>query len=274
MKEAFPSLLKFLGALAITAAIFFALSPDDAIDDAVLNRSMEFLGARLLAMVPEEQKPHIEKEFDDFREQTRDGKVSDEHVEGIAMAIFNAEAEGKKLHPEQIDSLFAAVENAAEEIESKAERRKELIALGERMQDFAKFEKEWKKMVPLPPLPDSAVHPAIAHRPFYRIKHDFVVEVDSAAIAEIAAEQAGAFADKAVRAIVVEPVEVHQALKELARELPALKIEMGRMKWQIHLADSIRKAIEKKQYEYRYATPPSPPHIPETPKPEKQKPPH
>jgi hypothetical protein len=270
MKEAFPNLLKFLGALAITTAIFFALSPDDKLDDDVLNRSMEFLGTKLLAMVPEDQKRHVEKKFEDFSVQTLDGKVSDKRLEEVAMVIINAQAEGKKLEREQLDSLFTIEQEArAEKAENEIARREELIALSERVEDFARFEKEWNRMVPLPPLPDSTLPPP-ARRPVYRVHSNFVVEIDTAAIAAIAVEHAKAFAGNALRAVVVHPAEVDHALRELSRELPRLKIEMRQMKMQMHLADSTRRAAEAYQWEYRH---PTPPHVPEMPKPEKRKPP-
>ena len=112
MKDTLPTLLKFIGALAVTTAIFFALSPNDNFDDAVINRSMEFLGSKLLAMVPEEQKNHVQREFDDFSEKALDGKVSDERFKDVAVMILNAEAEGKKFDRLQVDSLITAIREA------------------------------------------------------------------------------------------------------------------------------------------------------------------
>jgi hypothetical protein len=253
MKEALPNILKFLGALAITLAIFFALSPNDKINDEVLNRSMEFLGTKLLAMVPEDQKRQVQREFDDFREQTRDGKISDKHLEGVAMAIFNAEAEGKKFDREQIDSLLITLKEAeVERAENEIQRREELIALGERMHDFEKFEKEYRKMIPLPPMPDSTFPPPMPRRPLYRVKPDFVVEIDTAAIAEIAIEHAKAFAVHAPEAVIVHPNEMDHALRELARELPRLKIEMRRMKFHFDIADSLKRSRGREQYDYAW----------------------
>jgi hypothetical protein len=325
MKEALPNLLKFVGALAVTAAIFFALSPNDRINDEVLNRSMEFLGTKLLAMVPEDQKHHVQREFDDFREQTRDGKISDAHLEGMAVAILNAEAEGKKFDRDQIDSLFLALKEAeVEKAESEVARREAIIALSERVRDFEKFEKEYQKMIPMPPVADSTLPPPAPRRPFYRVKPDFVIEVDTAAIAEIAIEHVKGFAAHAPRAVVVHPREIDQALRDIARELPRIKIEMRQMKfhfemadslakvrgdrgrdphqyawqaeWGVQWSDSMKKAMkELRQQQMRQArvymrmadstrraaeayrrTPqatPPPPEIPETPDPEKPKPP-
>jgi hypothetical protein len=145
MKQAFPNLLKIIGALALTTAIFFLLSPEEKIDDTVLNASMEFLGSKLLAMVPQDQKPHVQKEFEAFREQTQKGEVSDKHFEGVAIAILNAEAEGRQLERHEIDSLLTSIRQAeTAKAEDEAKRREELIALSERVQAFQEFEHQWK----------------------------------------------------------------------------------------------------------------------------------
>jgi hypothetical protein len=67
MKQALPNILKFIGALAVTTAIFFALQPEENIDNEVLNASMEFLGKKLLAMAPPEKKHQVKRELEDFR---------------------------------------------------------------------------------------------------------------------------------------------------------------------------------------------------------------
>ena len=250
MKDTLPTLLKFIGALAVTTAIFFALSPNDNFDDAVINRSMEFLGSKLLAMVPEEQKNHVQREFDDFSEKALDGKVSDERFKDVAVMILNAEAEGKKFDRLQVDSLITAIREAErakveaeiEQEENQAQRREGLIAFSESVEDFAKFEKEWHRMVPLPPPVDSTLPPP-ARRPLYRVNPNFVVEIDTAAIAEIAIAHAEAVAAHAPRAIVVHPGEVNHSLRALSRELPRLKIEMRRMQMHLQIADSMQKVV-------------------------------
>jgi hypothetical protein len=285
MKEAFPTLLKFVGALAVTAAIFFALQPDDKLKDDVINRSMEFLGAKLLAMVPEEQKHDVQREFDAFSERTRDGKVSDEHVKDVAVMIFNAEAEGKKFDTAQVDSILASIREAemakaeAEiaKAENESKRREDLIAFSESVEDFAKFEKEWQRMVPLPPPVDSTLPPPPRRR-LYRVNRNFVnrhfnVEIDSIAIAEIATEYAEAFAANAPHAIVVHPSDIDHSLRALSRELPRLKIEMRRMKMHLQMTDSTRRVAEAHERAFRYSTPPPPPRTWTTPKPPKPKPP-
>jgi hypothetical protein len=133
------STLKFIGALAVTTAIFFALQPEEKIDNEVLNASMEFLGKKLLAMAPSEKKDHVQKELEKFREQTLSGKVSDEHFEGVTVAILNAEAEGRQLESEEIDSLLTAEEIKQVREETKRERRdrqREWHDLGKRLEAY------------------------------------------------------------------------------------------------------------------------------------------
>lgn len=242
MRQAFPNILKFAGALIVTTAIFFLLSPEEKIDNEVLNASMEFLGSKLLAMVPQDQKPQVEKEFGSFREQTRKGKISNEQFEGVAVAILNAEAEGRQLRLHEVDSMLASSKHAeAARAEDEAKRREELIAMSERVQAFQEFEHHWKKIMPPPP-PDSAGPHAIAPPPVYRISSNFVVEIDTAAIAEIAVAHAEHFAELAPQVLVMPPREV---FRELTRELPALKFEMRKLRRQTHLADSVRRAFER-----------------------------
>ncbi|MDZ7288991.1 MAG: hypothetical protein ONB44_01280 [candidate division KSB1 bacterium] len=240
MKDAIPNLLKLAGALAITTVIFLLLSPEEKIDDKVLNASMEFLGNKLLAMVPQEQKSRVQEKFANFREQTYEGKVSDKHLEGLALAVLNADAEGRKLKQEEIDSLLTSIEKV--EAARRAERRlleEDLHALGERLQAFEKFEHRWKKMVPEPDLRKSLAPPP---RPLYRISRNFVVEIDSAAMAEMAAAHAERFTEQGPNVMVVPSAE---ALKELARELPALKIELRKAEWTLQWADSLKKAMKE-----------------------------
>ena len=247
MKQAFPNIVKFVGALAITTAIFFLLSPDEKIDDKVVNASMEFLGSKLLAMVPQDQQPHVEREFQSFREQTRNGKVSNEQFEGVAVAILNAEAEGRKFRRHEVDSLLASIKQAeAARAEDEAKRHEELIAMSERVRAFQEFEHHWKKIMPPP---DSVEAPGIPPRPpLYRISSNFVVQIDTAAIAEIAVRQAEHAAEQVPQVLVMPPREV---FRELTRELPELKFEMRKLKWQVHLADSAQRAFERNP-EYRW----------------------
>jgi hypothetical protein len=241
MKQAFPNLLKIIGALALTTAIFFLLSPEEKIDDTVLNASMEFLGSKLLAMVPQDQKPHVQKEFEAFREQTQKGEVSDKHFEGVAIAILNAEAEGRQLERHEIDSLLTSIRQAeTAKAEDEAKRREELIALSERVQAFQEFEHQWKKIVPPPA--DSTGPPALPPRPLYRIASNFVIEIDTMAIAEVAAAHAEHYTALAPKVMVMPTREV---FRELARELPALKFEMRKIKLQTKMADSLRGVFEQ-----------------------------
>jgi hypothetical protein len=244
MKQAFPNLLKFAGALALTAVIFFLMMPEKEIKDEVLNSSLEFLGNKLLAMTPNEQRGDVEKDFEALREKTLEGKVSDEHLETFAVTVLNAEAEGKHLEPKQIDSLLAAMRHG--EARQRANEEK-LRKLGERVQAYRRFEDHWKKMIPprAPAMPEARFH-----RPLYRIAPNFVVQIDSSAIAELAAVKAEEFAMHLPPAVAVEIPEVHHIFEEITRTVPNLDIEIGEIKMHIQIADSMKKVIVRQKKEH------------------------
>jgi hypothetical protein len=93
-----------------------------------------------------------------------------------------------------------------------------------------------KEMVPPEAVPPDLPPP----RPLYRFSRKGFVEIDTAAIAEMAARHAEHFAVRAPR-VMVMPSE--EAFKDLARELPALKFEMRQIEMQMHLTDSLKTVI-------------------------------
>lgn len=242
MKQALPNLVKLLGALAITTVVFFLVLPEAKVNDEVFNASLEFLGNKLLAMAPKEQKTQVQEAFNEFYEQARDGKVSDKRVEAVAVTILNAEAEGRHLEEKQIDSLLTALR--ATEAKQRANERN-LRALGERLQAYRHFEERWKRMMPESP---TALH-AVPERPMFRVAPNVVVEIDSAALAKVAAEHAEHFAAEFPSAIAVAGPDVNIIFKELSRELPALKVEMRKLEWNQQNADSLKKIMYRYQYQ-------------------------
>jgi hypothetical protein len=275
MKQALPNLLKFIGVLALATLIYFLILPDKEFKDEALNASLEFLGKKLLAMTPKEQQTNVEKEFDKVREQTLEGKVSDEHLENFAVAVLNAEAEGRHLEQNQIDSLLNSMQTA--EAKRRTDERR-LRALGERLQTYQRFEYRWKQMMPEA---DSEIRHVPPPRPLYRIERNFVVQIDTAAIAEVIAAHAGEVAAAVTPAITVSTPAVGGILQELSRELPDLQIELGQVKTHIqmadslkkihfHMADSLRKvALKNKAEQRRMMRLPVPPAPPEETRPEK-----
>jgi hypothetical protein len=242
MKQALPKLAKLLGALAITTAVFFLVLPEAEVNDEVFNTSLEFLGNKLLAMAPQEQQPQVQEAFNKFYEQARDGNVSEERVEAVAVTILNAEAEGKPLEEKQIDSLLAALR--VTEAKQRANEEK-LRALGERLQAYRHFEERWNRMMPENPTVPHALPP----RPLFRVAPKVVVEIDSAALAKVASEHAEHFATEFPSAVAVTGPDVNIIFKELSRELPALKVEMRKLEWHQQNPDSLKKIMYRYQYQ-------------------------
>jgi hypothetical protein len=170
------------------------------------------------------------------------GEVSDEHFEGVAVAILNAEAEGRQLNGKEIDSLLTAEERKARKDTKRdqRDRKREWRDLGERLEAYKEFETRMKEMVPPEAIPPDLPPP----RPLYRVSRNFVVEIDTAAIAEMA-RHAEHFAARAPRVMVMHHQE---ALKELTRELPALKFEMRRIEMEMRQNDSLQVLLGSEQF--------------------------
>src|SRR5262245_38094381 len=109
MKDILPNLLKTLGVILVSAFILFLFYPKDQLKNQVVNGALEVLGNKLLAMVPREKEHEVQKEFEAVRAQALEGKIDEAHLEEFVTVVLNAEAEGKLLSPEKIDSSLAAL---------------------------------------------------------------------------------------------------------------------------------------------------------------------
>ena len=187
MKAVLPTLLKALGVVLVSAFVLFLFYPKGRIKDQVVNTALEMLGNKLLAMVPKEKEWQVQREFEAMREQALAGKVDEEHLEQFVTVVLNAEAEGKPLPPERIDSSLAALRR----IEVKQRRNeKRLQQWAERMHAFEKFQTRWEwAMADTGWAEKYAPH---QRRPFYRVGPSFVVKIDTAALAHAAAAAAHA----------------------------------------------------------------------------------
>ncbi|MDZ7344094.1 MAG: hypothetical protein ONA90_06230 [candidate division KSB1 bacterium] len=290
MKQALPNLAKLLGALGITTAVFFLVLPEAEVNDEVFNASLEFLGNRLLAMAPKEQQPQVQEAFNEFYEQAKEGKVSEEHVETLAITILNAEAEGKSLEEKQIDSLLTALRVTAAKQRANA---KKLRALGERLQAYRHFEERWHRIMPEAPAVPQVQPPP----PIFRVAPNGVVVIDSAAFAKMAVEHAKHFAAQFPAAMVGGGPDVNIIFKEFSQEFPGLKVEMRKSQWYrqnpdsmkkmiyqyqfeqhrkqsefyTKMADSLKEAARRYKIEFQREMPPPPPPPPQKVKPEEQK---
>ncbi len=228
MKDLLPNLLKALGVILVSAFILFLFYPKDRLKDQVVNTALEVVGNKLLAMVPQDKEQEVQKEFEAMRAQALDGKVDEAHLEEFVTVVLNAEAEGKLLSPEKIDSSLAALRRG--EVKSRRDE-KPLQKWAERMHAFEKFQARWEWA-----MTDSGygqVHarpPAFRHRPLYRVGPNFVVKIDTAALAKLMAAREHALL---AESLAVEfpahtpplPPRVEILLKQFSGSHPDLPIE-------------------------------------------------
>ena len=182
MKDILPNLLKALGVILVSGFILFLFYPKDRIKDQVLNTALEVLGNKLLAMVPKEKEREVQEEFEAMRAQALEGGVDQEHLENFAASVLNAEAEGKPLPPEKIESSLAELRRREGRMKKDA---KHLQKFAERMHAFEKFQAHWEQT-----FNDSGWAPAMApfpRRSLYRVGPNFVVKIDTAALARVVA---------------------------------------------------------------------------------------
>ncbi len=180
MKDLIPNLLKALGVILVSSFILFLFYPKDRIKDQVLNTALEVLGNKLLAMVPKEKEREVQEEFDAMRARALEGRVDQDHLEQFAAVVLNAEAEGRPLPQEKIDSSLAALRWAEVRVRQDEKR---LQKFAERMHAFEKFQARWEQT-----MTDSGWAPTLApfpHRSFYRVEPNFVVKIDTAALARM-----------------------------------------------------------------------------------------
>ncbi len=275
MNQFITTLFKALGVLALSAFIFFLFLPKEQVKDQAVNLALEFLGKRLLAMVPKEHERDVEFKFEAVREQALQGKISDESLENFAAIVLNAEAEGRPLEVEEIDSALVALHEseAAVRVDEarRVEEEKRLEHFAKRMQEFEQFEKHWQTFVP-----DSVVKYArVARvRPLYRLSENFVVQIDSAALAQAITVHSVHVVDSVVTALPRHfppppPPRVQKFMRDLESDLRDLRVEWhsGDFERQWHWADSLRARAKafRRDRRGRDTTSPEIPGIPPTP---------
>jgi len=257
-KNILPTLLRAMGVILVSAFILFLFYPKERLKNQVVNTALEVLGNKLLAMVPKERERDVQREFDAVRQQALEGKVNEDHLEQFVTVVLNAEAEGKPLPPEKIDSSLAVLRRT----EMKRMRNeKRLQQLAERMHAFEKFQTRWEHA-----FSDSQFAPMLAphpRRPIYRVGPDFVVKIDTAALAQVvnAGKRGHAAAESMVTVIAPRPPlppHVELMLKELHRVSPELSIEFEHQLL-VQKPDSFRNEFEMPPQVSDFAMPPATP---------------
>jgi hypothetical protein len=245
MKNIVPRVFKLGMVAVISAGIFFLLSSDDKLQDQAVASSLNFLGNKLLAMVPQDESKHVHERYKMLEEEALQGKVDPEVLQDFAVTVLNAEAEGKKLPPRQIDSLIAAVRRS--KVMHIETRRMERLA--SRLKEFEAFQYQFHELHPvIAATSDSSINP-----PVYRLSPQFTIRIDSARLAMgslASIPPTPSFSESTIVNLVAPPgapEEKAMAIRKLSEEMRDLKIEIGRIELDVQFADSMKKRVEKIQ---------------------------
>jgi hypothetical protein len=278
MNRFFTNLFKALGVLALSALIFFLFEPKKEIKNQAVDLALEFLGKKLLAMVPTENEPEIAARFEEVRNRARKGEIDNEQLQNFSAIVLNAEAEEQPVALMKIDSALAALhKNEAAIRKAEARRAQEEARLEEwahRVQEFERFEKRWHTFAPDPGASEQ-IHASRKFRPWYRLSKQFVVQIDSAALASAIAVSAATRGDSMPPHLITghfpPPPHVRTFVRQLEGDLPGLRLELhpGAFERQRHWADSVRARARGMAREARGVEAVTP-NVPAAPKPETQ----
>jgi hypothetical protein len=245
MKKIIPTFFKVAAIGLVSAGIFFLVATDEQAHDQALANSMNFLGKKLLAMVPHEEGKHVEEQYRALEAEALEGRVDPRELQNFAVTVLNLEAEGKKLQAEKIASMIAeARKRRAKQID-----KERLHRLATQLREYEQFQFRFHELAPFAPPPS---HPdSTAPRPpHYRLSPQFTVQIDTfhfafghvspapvISIGHVPPVPVLPFGDSAKIKIVLPPIEVQEKLKaieELSRELRDLRIEFGKIQVEIN----------------------------------------
>ncbi len=109
MWEAFRKIGFFLAVLIISAGIYFVFYADEDVQQDVLEYSLNLMGDKLLAMVPEgSEKIKLTQLYNGFKERAIQGNVAPEQIEHVAANILNVSNSETSLTPQQAEGIFRA----------------------------------------------------------------------------------------------------------------------------------------------------------------------
>lgn len=107
MKDTFKKIGFFLVTIAITAVIVWALFLDKESQQDTLSYSLNLLGDRLMAMVPESNdKASVQELYDKFVTQAKQQEVPPEKIETVAANILNVSNMEQEITSEQAKALL------------------------------------------------------------------------------------------------------------------------------------------------------------------------
>jgi hypothetical protein len=106
----------FLIAIAVAAVLLWQYSDRSSKQD-VLEQSLDLLGKKLLAMVPDgNNKAAISEVYDNFKEKAITGLLGEREVEQVAANILNASNRKSELTPQQAETILAGQRYAADQL--------------------------------------------------------------------------------------------------------------------------------------------------------------
>lgn len=272
MNQFVVTAFKALGVLLLSAFIFFLFWPGkEEVKDQATDLALEFLGKRLLAMVPKEHEREVEDKFKTIHEQALQGRINDEHLNDFATLVINAEAAGEPLGITKIDSALTALRQSEAAARADQKRRlqeaEKIKRWAQRVHEFEKFEKKWHTLVA-----DSVMRgvEVTRARPFYRVSKNFVVQIDSAAFAYALAAHVAAAIDSlpviaATHAAHPPAPPVTVIMRDLENDFRDLRVEWRSENFDRQWADSMRTRAMRSRPKDSTSPPPSfpPPPVPD-----------
>jgi hypothetical protein len=109
MWEALRKVAVFGFVLILSAGIYFLFYAEDETRRSVFDESLNLMGEKLLAMVPEgDKKGKLADLYADFKERAQHGQVAPKQVESVAANILNMSNAEASLTPEQAEAVLRA----------------------------------------------------------------------------------------------------------------------------------------------------------------------
>ena len=136
MGKALKNIGFFLVTITITGVIFWLVFLDKESKNDVLEYSLNLLGDKLMAMVPENSdKSSVKNLYDNFVKQATAKEMAPEQVEYVAANIFNLSNLDTMLTPEQAEAVLKYSLEAPLKLERIEDQLKDSIATSEKVSD-------------------------------------------------------------------------------------------------------------------------------------------
>lgn len=95
--------------LLASAGIFYMLINDQSMKDDILRTTLETLGQRVLALVPEDaNKAELQRKVSSFINRAGNNELSEKQIQATAASILNLSLDEKQATPEAIEAVMEA----------------------------------------------------------------------------------------------------------------------------------------------------------------------